>query len=243
MWARSGFPEVVIGIDDTDLPGIGGTGRLARHLALEMERRGFGRPKGVTRHQLHQGPGVPKTSHNSSAAIVFSETVAPPALLEAAIACVERQSIPGSDPGVAMLAAPVPAAALQFAIGAQRGLVTQEQARRIAASADIDLIGVGGSQEGVIGALSAIALRADGNDGRFVDLPGIREVTGWITVADLRRKTGIDRVIDIESGKPLDGEIRLDVGTWVRPRLMKSRAVLVARRKKGTWVNADTRTA
>ena len=61
----------VVGIDDTDMPGIGGTGRLARRLAAEVEARGIGRSMGVTRHQFYEGPGVPKTARNSAAAIAF----------------------------------------------------------------------------------------------------------------------------------------------------------------------------
>ena len=244
MSARSGCPDmIVIGVDDTDVPGEGGTGRLARRLTGELESGGFGRSRGVTRHQLFQGPGVPMTRRNSSAAIEFSQVASPVELLDMATTFVRRESLPGSDPGVALLVGSAPPAVLEFAHSAQQGLVTQDDARRAAATAGIDLVGLAGTEHGVIGALSAAALRAGGSDGRFVGLQGIREVTGSVSVAELLRRTGIAQVIDVEHAEPLGEGAMLDVGDWVRPRLIGGRPVLVARREGEAWVNADARPA
>ena len=237
---RSASRELlVVGIDDTDMPGIGGTGRLARRLTAELAD--VAESRGVTRHQFYEGPGVPKTSRNSSAAIIFAAELAAHELLEAVAAIVTRESIPGSDPGVAVMTGAVPDAVLAFARAAQRGLVTRSEAIRLAADTGIHLEGLGGTEDGVIGALGGAALRADGNDGRFVGLLGIRDVSGPITVADLVDRTAISHVIDEATGIGLEGGVMIDVGDWVRPRLVHSRPVVVARHVEGAWVNADVR--
>ncbi len=237
---RSASRELcVVGIDDTDMPGIGGTGGLARRMVDELAD--VADSLGVTRHQFYQGPGVPKTSRNSSAAIVFFAELTPHELLEAVATIVTRESIPGSDPGVALLTEAPPDAILEFARAAQRGLVTRSAAVRLAADENIPLVGLGGTEDGVIGALSGAALRADGNDGRFVGLPGIRDVSGPITVAELVDRTAIQQVVDEATGTGLEGGVIIDVGDWLRPRLLHGRPAVVARHVEGAWVNADVR--
>ena len=237
---RSASRELrVVGIDDTDMPGIGGTGGLARRMTDELAD--VAESLGVTRHQFYEGPGVPKTSRNSSAAIVFATELTANELLEAVSAIVTRESIPGSDPGVAVMNEAAPDAVLTFARAAQRGLVTRSEAVRLATDAGIPLVGLGGTEDGMIGALGGAALRADGNDGRFVGLPGIRDVSGPITVADLVDRTAIWKVVDVATGAGLDGGVMIDVGDWVRPRLLHGRPVFAARRVEGAWVNADVR--
>jgi hypothetical protein len=236
---RSASREFVVGIDDTDMPGIGGTGGLARRLADELAD--VAESLGVTRHQFYEGPGVPKTSRNSSAAIRFTSELSPNDLLDAVAAVVARDSIPGSDPGVAVLSGGAPDTVVAFARAAQRGLVTRSETVRLAADAGIPLVGLGGTEDGVIGALCGAALRADGNDGRFVGLRGIRDVSGPVTVADLLGRTAIEDVIDEATGAGLEGGVIIDVGDWVRPRLLHGRPVVVARNVEGAWVNADVR--
>ncbi|MDH3250361.1 MAG: hypothetical protein OEQ47_15430, partial [Acidimicrobiia bacterium] len=184
----------IVGIDDTDMPGIGGTGGLARRLTDELAD--VAESLGVTRHQFYEGSGVPKTSRNSSAAIVFATELTPLELLEAVAAIVTRESIRGSDPGVAVITGTPPDGVVAFARAAQGGLVTRSEAVRLATDTGIPLVGLGGTEDGVIGALGGAALRADGNDGRFVGLHGIRDVSGPITVTDILHRTAIRSVVD-----------------------------------------------
>lgn len=230
----------VIGIDDTDMPDVGGTGSLARRVAAEVGALGIGDPTGVTRHQFYEGPGVPKTSRNSAAAISFTAVASAAALFDAVCAIVARESIPGSDPGVCLLTGTAATELIAFGRRAQTGLVNQAEARRLAETAAVALVGLGGTNDGVIGALGAAALRADGDDGRYVGLPGIREVSGEIKVSDLLERTAIAAVVD-QDRTPLERSGIINVGDWVRPRLIGGQPVLVARRDGKDWVNADTR--
>ena len=45
-----------------------------------------------------------------------------------------------------------------------------------------------------------------------------------------------DLVVDAETGRPVPESASFDTGDWVRPRLAGGRAVLVARREHGRWV-------
>jgi len=240
MSVRSSSTDVwVVGIDDTDMPGVGGTGSLARRVASEIEVRGLGTSTGVTRHQFFEGPGVPKTSRNSAAAIgVIGAT--PSDLFEAVCTMVAEESIDGSDPGVALVSTTVPPEVVAFARETQRGLVTRQEAERLAADSGIDLAGLGGTEDGVIGALGAAALRVEGTDGRYVGLRGIRDVAGIVSVGDLLDRTGIAEVVRMDQSA-LERGIMVDVGDWLRPRLVGGRPVLVTRRDGEDWVNADSR--
>jgi len=230
----------IIGIDDTDMPGIGGTGRLARRIAAEIETLGLGHSTGVTRHQFYEGPGVPKTARNSAAAIAFDAVGSTSELFEMVCEIVARESIEGSDPGVALGTVSAPEL-IDFARRAQNGLVTQAEARQLGDVGADGLVGLGGTEDGVIGALGAMVLRIDGNDGRFVDLPGIRDVAGAMSVADVLDQTGIFDVVDTTTKGSVAPTSTLDLGDWVRPRLVGGQPVLVAKRSKEKWVNADSR--
>ena len=231
----------VIGIDDTDMPTEGGTGQLARRLTRDLERLGCGVAKGVTRHQLFAGPGVPKTSRNSAAAIEFVGATPVATLFDAVGRIVARAAVPGSDPGVALAPVQLVAEVVEFARSAQAGLVTQGQARRVAAHNGVILEGLGGDEGGVIGALAAAGLRDNGNDGRFVGLAGIRDVAGVMEVADVLEQTGITAILDETAGHPLPDGAAIDLGDWVRPRLINGLPVLVARHNGERWTNADAR--
>jgi hypothetical protein len=222
------------------MPDTRGTGRLARMLAEAIEVAGLGTVSGVTRHQLFEGPGVPMTSHNSAAAIVVTGASARE-LRAFALAFLLSEYIAGSDPGLAVLAGEVPDDALAFARRAQGELVAIGDAEAAAQGVDVTLDALGTSGSGTIGALSAALLRRDGNDGRFVGLPGIRDLEGRVPVAQILDTVPGVTVVDEESGEPLAGEALVDTGDWLRPRVVDGAPLVVTRRgeEKGVWTNAD----
>jgi hypothetical protein len=91
---------------------------------------------------------------------------------------------PGSDPGLCIAHA-VPAAVRDFGRLVQRELVCQDDARGLAQACGIPLIGLGGTEGGVIGALAAVGLAASGEDGRYVLVGRSRELTGLQPVSAL----------------------------------------------------------
>lgn len=168
---------VFIGLEDTDTLESRGTGHRARQIAVELSAD---YPvQGVTRHQLLMHPRVPCTKKNSCAAVVLgaNDNLDPSVLLERTRALVMARFEPGSDPGLCV-ARTVPEAVTAFGRRVQRELVTQDQARSLATAHGISLIGLGGTEDGIIGALAAVGLAASGEDGRYVLVGRSRELSG-----------------------------------------------------------------
>jgi tRNA(Ile2) C34 agmatinyltransferase TiaS len=191
---------IFVGLDDTDNAESRGTGHLARMIAAELAPTY--RVQGVTRHQLLVDPRVPYTRNNSSATIVLAGNgdIDLSTLADRVSELILGDLQPGSDPGLCV-AGPVPAAVVEFGRRAQRQVVTQAEARQLAAAHDITLLGLGGSQDGVIGALASVGLAASGEDGRYVLVGRSRELGGMQPVEVLLR-SGITAVQTLQ-GEPV----------------------------------------
>lgn len=169
---------IYIGLDDTDNPESRGTGRLAREIAGELSND---YPVlGVTRHQLLVDPRVPYTSHNSSAAILIDAPGMLPLedVFERVRALMLADLIPGSDPGLCVATETAARDLTSFGQRAKVELVSQAEARLLAQTNGALLAGLGGTQDGVIGAVSAVGLAASGQDGRYLLLGRSRDLTG-----------------------------------------------------------------
>jgi hypothetical protein len=84
-----------------------------------------------------------------------------------------------------------------------------------------------------IGALAGGLQRA-GNDGRFLWLPGLRELKGKYLVAEVIAQGHIERVCTLEHGELSPEEI-VDVGEWVRPVLLKGKSTLLVEKQDHEW--------
>ena len=148
--------KVLIGLDDTDNKESRGTGHLARQIAASLSESGA--ILGVTRHQLLVDPRVPYTSHNSSAAIHLEANggIDLSVLFDRVRRFMLADFQPCSDPGLCVAAGDVPAAIVEFGRRAQNEVVAQSQARELASAVGLRLQGLGGSEDGVIGALAAV---------------------------------------------------------------------------------------
>ncbi len=208
---------IFIGIDDTDTKSSIGTGRLARALAEEIEKEGLGKVLGITRHQLLLHRDIPYTSNNGNACLEVQNFK--PAIYEVAVRFIQAHFVPGSDPGLCICPkGMVTGEIVEFGKATQRELVTKEEAYRLARQASVFLEELGGTGQGVIGAIAGVGLRATGNDGRFIELPGIRDILGTIRVKEILETTAIRVVVDLQ-GKQLPNEAVIDSGGWLRPYL------------------------
>jgi hypothetical protein len=90
----------------------------------------------------------------------------------------------GSDPGLCV-SATSSAEIADFGRRAQREIVTQAEARTLAERYGLLLVGLGGDESGVIGALAAVGLAASGEDGRYVLVGRSRELSGLQPVSAL----------------------------------------------------------
>jgi tRNA(Ile2) C34 agmatinyltransferase TiaS len=220
-----------IGLDDTDNLESRGTGQLAREIAAALATD---YPLlGVTRHQLLVDPRVPCTKNNSCAAIALGidGDVDPAILLERVRAPMLANFQTGSDPGLCIAHA-VPAAVREFGRRAQREVVSQNDARALAAEHRLLLHGLGGDEDGVIGALAAVGLAATGEDGRYVLVGCLRGLTGLQPVSALLA-AGVAGV-QTPDGQPVtEGLVQTD---RLRPARRGGRPIAVVEWAGGHWL-------
>lgn len=213
----------LIGIDDTDNKSSPGTGRLARRLAEEIERKGA-QLLGVTRHQFLVDDRIAYTSHNQGACIAC-DWAASASDLEFAGDLVAEWSAEGSDPGICIaVREKVPHPVMRWGLAATCEVLMKSQAADLAHAHDLYLRSLGGDGGGIIGALASVGLRAEGNDGRFIDLPGLRSLPEIVQIGELTKlgirveHHGQSGVVDV--GKLAGERLSYKTLNWVRPRLI-----------------------
>jgi tRNA(Ile2) C34 agmatinyltransferase TiaS len=220
---------IYIGLDDTDVLESRGTGHLAREIARYLAADYV--LLGVTRHQLLLDPAVPCTKNNSCSAILLDGDAQPdlPALLARVKSLMLADFYQGSDPGLCVATAP-PVAVTDYGHRAQREIVTQREARALAEEYGLYLVGLGGDEGGVIGALSAVGLAASGSDGRYVLVGRSRELRGLQPVSALLA-AGI-AAVQTPDGRPVeDGLVHVD---RLRPARRDGRPIAVV-----VWAEDD----
>lgn len=224
----------LIGIDDTDNLESRGTGHRVRQLADWLAENKLAVPKGITRHQLLVHPQIPYTSHNSSACLSV-ETRNADDLWEASREFLLRESAMGSDVGLCLAEWETLIEEVRsFGRRAKMEVLTMLEAQQTAAMAGIQCEGLTGTGGGVIGALAGIGLHSAGNDGRFLWLPGLRELTGKHSIADVIAKGHIERVCTLDQDE-LSREQIVDVGEWVRPILKNGKSTLYVEEQNHEW--------
>lgn len=219
----------LIGMDDTDNLESRGTGHMARQVAATLKADHV--ILGVIRHQLLVDPRVPYTKRNSCAAIVLDvEDLDPKALADRVRVLMLADYHTGSDPGLCV-AQCVPVAITEFGRRAQRELVTQEEARTLAADHGMILYGLGGNEGGVIGALAAVGLVVSGDDGRYVMVGRVRELAGLHPISALLA-AGVDSVQTIDGEPVTQGLVQTDK---LRPARRGGKPVAIVARDGEHW--------
>jgi hypothetical protein len=220
-------PRIIyIGIDDTDIEGGPGTGRVAKGLAQCLVSLGLCVSMGVSRHQLLIDKRVRCTTHNSSKGLALVTERPESDFYDPAINYMKGCFVEGSDPGLCICPEEkINPEIIDYAVSSKTKLLCKQDPLNLAAKYDIFLKELGGDGGGIIGALASVGLRAGGNDGRLVDLKGIKEIKGLISVAEVLEKTDIIRVQDI-SGNVLRKEEIIDSRDWLRPSLVDGQPVL-----------------
>lgn len=225
---------VLLGLDDTDMPGTPGTGRLARTIASVIAD--LHPVLGITRHQLLIDPAIPYTSHNSSAVIHIDAGAG--AL--AGIAATARDLVldafaPGADPGIAVVEIDaVPPALVAFGQDAKRCVLTADQAFRLAANGEIFLEPLGGTGGGVIGALAGVGLASTGHDGRYLAVGAIRSL-GPETTVEAALAAGIGTVVTPDGRTVIAGRLICEHGRGPKPAVIQGRPVLIVEECRDGW--------
>jgi hypothetical protein len=219
---------IYVGLDDTDTLESPGTVQLARHLVAHLASQWRGVL--ITRHQLLIDPRVPCTRKNGCVAIGFESLGQQSVDSLAEYIC--RTTIEwcpvGSDPGVCVIADQPSPEIVEFGKACQTQLVSQTQARSLAVLHSLNLRGLGGTEDGVIGALAAVGLASTRDDGRVVYLGKAPvdhyDVSGVHRTDELQR-LGVDDIRRVHDGRPVEFG-RVEVGKRLRPNLRQGRIVL-----------------
>ncbi len=228
--------KLYVSIDDTDNKESFGTGKMARMLSDGLREQHLIGHATITRHQFLIHPDIPYTSHNSSACIEADEEAGDSrSIFEFSAAFLTSHFHVGSNPGLCVgQERRVPPELVEFGLRAQREVITIDEARRLSDRLGIALWWQGETGQGIIGAMGGMGLRSTGNDGRFIGLAGIREITGMVRVDDILRRTPVERII-AGDGEALKGEEMVDTLDWIRPVLRDGAIVLVVLKEEGVW--------
>ncbi len=231
----------LIGIDDTDNLQSRGTGYRARQMGLSLQQAGWGELLGITRHQLLVHPDIPYTSHNSSACLeVKSDKL--DSLTSFCRDFLLRESAEGSDAGLCIACLDrINEEVMQWGERARKEVLTKEDAHLLAEKHGIFLEGLTGMRIGVIGSLAAIGLQKAGNDGRYLWLKGMRELTGIHSAKELLTLLRIES-IETKQGIAVSVDDTVDVGEWFRP-IRKNKKITLIVEKNDTDGKSDWKMA
>jgi len=232
---------ILVGIDDTDIPNSRGTNQLARRIVSEISEQW--QCIRIVRHQLLFDPRVPYTSKNGSASIALElrselsrsevdaaeKKAATNSLLPTFRRLMMDDFIPGSDPGLCLLTETCPPEVINWGHRCQQEIVSTAEAYAIAEQTGLHLESLGGTEDGVIGALAAIGLATTENDGRIVQLgEWPEELSGPQSVAQINQRGVIVR--EVQSNSEIT-QGTIDVGKKLRPNLRDGSAVLFVERE------------
>lgn len=224
------FMRILLCIDDTDNLESRGTGDLAAEIALALKKNGWGESSYITRHQLLVHPDIPYTSHNSAMCFAAEiEASCLESIIVYAATFLARESAPGSDPGLCVVAVDrleSPEQLVAFGQKAKQSVVYMAEAFALAEQLGVHLSEHGGSGQGIIGALAGAGLRLSGNDGRLKGHLSIATTDGTATVGDICAHPDVDEVRSF-CGSVLTGVELVRMGDRVKTVLLEGKSVLL----------------
>jgi len=221
--------NLIIGIDDTDNLESRGTGFRARELGQFITENKLGQLRYVTRHQLYFHTDIPFTSHNSSASIVINNVASKDEIRKYCEDYLLKYAAEGSDAGLCIFEPDETKSIekiIKFAHRAKKEIVTEDEAYKLAAEAGIFLKGYTGLKTGIIGALAAVGLRANGCDGRVLWSKNLRDTNGIFSVKELKQFIDIESIVDMSYNIISSNDIVFK-GEWCRPVMLNNKVTLI----------------
>ncbi len=221
---------IYIGLDDTDIPGSRGTGRLAHDIGKAL---GTYRAYAITRHQLFDHPSIPYTSHNSNAVVHVdaSGVEACREIFGIAKEVMQEQFLEGSDPGLAVAdAEQIHPPLIVMGQDAKIKILEQNPVRELAKNLGILLEGLGGTEDGVIGAMAGLGLAATNDDGRYLLWGNLRTIRDETDVETLLAN-GVDAVYLPDGRRVTSGRIRIRENQYPKPSAVAGKAVLFVKER------------
>jgi len=150
------------------------------------------------------------------------------------ISAVKELRVPESNTGVVLLNGQVSRKAIELAMRIKKFKIEKSEVLEIAENEGIQLFEIGGNGQGIIGAFAAAVLASTGNDGRYLDIGGIRNLKGIMRASDLLSSKGVDQIKSIDNNIVDPNELILV--EKVRPKRENFKAILyVRKRADGVW--------
>lgn len=226
---------LLLGIDDTDSEESQDTQTLAVSLGKRLESLSLARLINISCHELLHHPSISFTHTNTSCCLLLDAEAIKTREID--LTCREvllRESAPYSNPGFAL------ATWNQFdpeiVVWGKRAKINQlvrADAVSLGRQHNMSMAGILGSGVGVIGALAAVGLRYEGNDGWVSWMPGITRLQGIYTQIQLSQFIQFDR-IETESGKRPAFDDRISFSETVKPILKNGKVtLLISAAKRG----------
>lgn len=223
--------KLLICIDDTDNLESRGTGSIAAEMTKLIEGRGWGKCGFISRHQLILHKDVKYTSHNSS--MCFNADIDGRFIKDLQTdlsSYLAAEMAEGSDPGICI--ADIENLCcweqlIEFGYRAKTEVLTMKQAYDLAGRAGIYLKELGGTGDGIIGALAGVGLRLHGNDG---EVKGGIEHLGMgmsFSVETLLKEALITEVLTTDM-KPLVASETVSISWKAKPLMYDGQPVLLA---------------
>jgi len=224
---------VYIGLDDTDNLESRGTGHLARMLAQSLCQTGLVTVHSITRHQLLVDQQIPYTSHNSAACIMGELSGNDYWIRNYCSDFLLGNAAYGSDVGLCIaFSGEVHQEIMNFGNQAKKEILAKTTAENLAKKHELFLAGLTGKKIGVIGALAAVGLRFEGNDGRLLWMEKLREAQGVFSVGKYKELVPIDVIIDMD-GTVVPEKATIRITDWCRPVVRNKKIVLFVQKLNG----------
>jgi len=217
---------IYVGMDDTDMPGTRGTGKLANSIVKVLDKK---YPSyAITRHQLFVSDDIKYTSHNSNAVIHVNASgeEACKDIFEIVKAEMLADFIEGSDPGLAVAdAEQILPPVIVMSQDTKYKVITQEQVKTVAKNTGILLEPLGGTGDGIIGAMAGLGLACTNDDGRYLLKDNLRKIRDSTDVEELL-KSGVDSVYLPDGREVKSGIIRIRENQYPKPSPVCGKSVL-----------------
>lgn len=224
----------LLGIDDTDSPTGGDafstlpdTAAMALTLGQKLESMSLARLLNISCHQLFQHPMISHTTSNTAACLFLDTDAQKIREIDMTARLMLRgQSSPTANPGYALAAwNQITPEVVAWGKSAKIAPVQRLDAIKLARQSGILTAGISGSGTGVIGALSAVGLRYDGNDGFIYWMPGLEKLHGICTQIEINQFIHFESIESVHHKRPaLDDRIFLSKN--IKPILKDGRIVL-----------------
>lgn len=229
----------LLGIDDTDSPNPGeasqNTAKLALTLGQKLESLALARLLNISCHQLFQHPSIQYTNSNITCCLLLDSDSQKLREIDLTTRLTLRtESTANANPGYAL--APwnqFDPEVVAWGKTAKTASLERMDAITLARRSGIGIAGIAGSGAGVIGALAAVGLRYDGNDGYIAWMPGLDKLSGIHTQIEINQYIHLESIENEHHKRPaLDDRIQFTDNA--KPVLKNGRIVLqVSAAKRG----------